>query len=496
MVSFPTQDEIDNLPFKIFNKSTSSPTLLIHNKNVVPQVVLKLWKKSDLPIYKALEYEKSVYSRKINPLIENNENAPFLKYIGEGNCANFLQIADYIGAKDEKAKNFLTLAFYIYEKVQDDFNYEILEEYKDMDVYKDYTEYGEKENIERIINAINYQCIILPFVNMIPFSEALECYDTHRIVDIFKNIMEGVFMLYRNDVSHNDLHDDNIMIEEDTDKVFIFDWDRSYCSEFGDNPMLDKNVCKKPCSSSQCNLFHRDGYCIDFYKILYYVLYSRRDWRTILENIGIVNVNYEALGTTLYDIIYKTIREHNNGFFNALYWDDDEGDEIKCSWLQDRDLVRNNGTTMRFLHDALGDYRIIYRNSLGEDRDELREIIPPDISRLYDRYIEAVDVVGEMKFGMLKTGNYPGNYPGKQKGKISDRKIRRKIKEPDINRLKNISHRGRTWKNFLDLKRLVNYISNGSDIEEKVVFLKNKKSPKPKSIVEIIMKNDRRKLEN
>ena len=117
MVSFPTQDEIDNLPFKIFNKSTSSPTLLIHNKSVVPQVVLKLWKKSELPIYKALEYERKIYDNKINPLIRYNENAPFLKYIGEGNCANFLQIADYIGARNEKAKNFLTLAFYIYEKV-------------------------------------------------------------------------------------------------------------------------------------------------------------------------------------------------------------------------------------------------------------------------------------------------------------------------------------------------------------------------------------------
>lgn len=485
MVSFPTQYEIDNLPFKIFNKSTASPSLIIHNKNVEPQVVLKLWKKSDLPIYKALEYERKIYENKIKPFVKD---APFLRYIGEGNCANFGQIADYLGARDEKSKNFLTLAFYIYEKVEDDFNYEILDAYTDPDMNV-YTEYGEKE---RLINDINYECIILPFVNMITFSDVLECYDTDRIIDIFKKIMEGLFMLYENNVSHNDLHDENIMIEEGTDKVFIFDWDRSYCSDFGDNPMLDKNVCKKPCSSSQCNLFHRDGYCIDFYKILYYVLYSRKDWRTILESIGILNINYEALGTTLYHIIYKTIEEHNNGFFNSMYWNEDERDEIKCSWLQDRDLVRKNGSTMRFLHDTLGDYRIIYRNSLEEGGDEL---IPEDISSVYDVYIKVLDGVGEMKFGMLKT-IYPLQYPDKYKEKISDKNIRIKIKKADINILKKISSRRRTWKNFLDLKRLINYISNGSNIEEKVVILKNKKPPKPKSIVEIIMKNDRRKFKN
>jgi serine/threonine protein kinase len=492
MVSFPTQDEIDNLPFKIFNKSSASPTLIIHNKSVVPQVVLKLWEKSDLPIYKALEYEKSVYSGKINPLIENNENSPFLKYIGEGNCASFNDLVSYLGITDnQKGKNFLNLVLYIYglnDESNKSFKYSSLAEY---DKYPDFIYPSVKEkNKLKSVEKKQYQCIILPYVHMITLDDALHSYSLDKILGIIKDILRGIYLLYKNNISHNDLHPRNVMIEEKTDKVHIFDWDRAYSPDIGLNPMLSSDVCEKPCSSSQCNIFHRDGYCIDFYKILFYILNYRdkyfSDWSDILDGIGIQN--YEVTeDVELYGLVMETLvgddAYYNKGFFNQIFPD---RENKKCSWLQERTLVTNEDTSMDNLHKELGPYQIIYMQCVKKDDGDIseleREILPEELAKYFERLLKRT----EEGFSFVKSLK-------KQPQQLLKQQVPFKQPQQPLKQQPKIP---KTFGNLLRLKDLINS-------KKLILPVKSQKKAqykpivaKPKSIVEIIMKNDQRKLEN
>lgn len=491
MQSFPTQDEIDNLPFKIFNKSSASPTLLIHNKKTDPQVVLKLWEKSELPIYKGLEYEKSVYSEKINPLIENNENSPFLRYIGEGNCASFKDLVSYLGITDnENAKNFLKLALYIYglkEEKNKTFKYSSLDEYNDkyLDfVYPSPRERNKLNSVERK----DYQCIILPYIYMITFKDALESYNSDNIIKIIRHILRGIYLMYTNNVSHNDLHPGNIMIEEKTNNVFIFDWDRAYCPELLDNPILSSDVCKLPCNISQCNIFHKDGYCIDFYKILFYILKKRedKDWQFILTSLGINNiVDLENREEDILGLVIKTILgediysrgDYNKGNFNMQI------EDKKCSWLQDRTLITEENTSMDNLHKKLGPYQIIYMKSVqiaGGDITELEsKPIPKELVKYFNHLLSGIQ---QTNFSFVKNS---------QKGHVKYPFQKELPFKQNLDKYPKIS---RTFGNLLRLKNLTN--------SKKIIFpidshkITENKPVKPKSIVKIIIDNDRRKFKN
>jgi hypothetical protein len=181
---------------------------------------------------------------------------------------------------------------------------------------------------------------------------------TSDIKTIIKKIVVGIFYMYKNGLVHNDLHSGNIMIENGTGKVLIFDWDRAYMNGQA-NPLLSDNICNKLCSSSQCNIFNTDDYAIDIYKILHYILKTRR------------NIDSEVLLNDLFDI-HSTIFDFfkltnilntltNTPFFNKLDYDG-----RYCTFLQKPDK------NMLYVMDNFGTIGIIF----AKTNPEIADILP------------------------------------------------------------------------------------------------------------------------
>ena len=140
--------------------------------------------------------------------------------------------------------------------------------------------------INFITNNLTFSCIITPVIsgfNVAPFSLVIDNTSSSlskRSIDItmksfcivFLNIVKGIQNLKKRYVAHNDLHYENILVQQldnGTFNTFIYDFDRSYSPMLGDNPLLNNNVCEGLCKSGQCNKY--DNW-LDFFKILYYIL--------------------------------------------------------------------------------------------------------------------------------------------------------------------------------------------------------------------------------
>ena len=172
------------------------------------------------------------------------------------------------------------------------------------------------------------------------------------------------------------------MIEKDTGNVLIYDWDRAYSPDLGENPLLDSNVCNTMplrCRESQCNLFQPEfqpvGYAIDFYKILFYVCRRRKaDIEHILTGIGLRNYWIPEKGY-LYQLVTDTLLDNdiNRGFFMIEIYGD-KGEEL-CSWLQNPTLENNSLGSMSVLANSLGDIDTIRGNVLLQEEEEAGEAV-------------------------------------------------------------------------------------------------------------------------
>lgn len=358
--------------FTINKKQSASPTIVIINKHVVPPTVLKLW--LDTPntfkdftenIKKSLDYEKDMYREKIRKIIEylesKGEDTLFLRYIGDSNCVNFTEIQKYLGIEDDSAEQKTLLKALMYYAANP------LKTHVDYNMCEFYSTNVSKFPMSGMRNYLKqtYKCIITPYIKSKTFKKCLKDYSTNDIVLLIKQIIKGIAYLYINKCSHNDLHYENILVD-DHNKVYIFDWDRGYSVEIGPNPITNDIFCNTiPASTfcnsgSQCNLYHKYGYSIDFYKILYYILKNRpTDFSQILDSIGIKN---QKIGENLaHIIIHHTIVTGNDSFF--IKFVDSKG---LCSWLQDPSILHNDFNLL-FLHSIIGKIQTIYYRITGSD---------------------------------------------------------------------------------------------------------------------------------
>lgn len=105
---------------------------------------------------------------------------------------------------------------------------------------------------------------------------------TADVVRYTKMCIKTLYVLYRNNVVHNDLHDGNVLMvtSEDTFIPLIYDWDRAYVKNYK-NPILNDTICVPLCSFGQCNIFNK-YLPTDFYKFMYYIIVQR------LEDINLI----------------------------------------------------------------------------------------------------------------------------------------------------------------------------------------------------------------
>ena len=281
------------LPFTIFKKNSASPTMVIKCKDSTGKlVVCKVWSAKDNSVEAlGLDYENRVYAEKIRKILVKEPNAPLVKYIGYGEM-NGVELGEFIGIKSEnfrlrsevkKAISYWHICCFLFTE----------------DPMREYSwDYKTIENSnasvsENPLEDMVFKFITLEYIDYHTFGEYIDTRSTKEVLDVLKQIVEAIYLMYNKKVVHNDLHSGNILISKDTKKVYVFDFDRVYMKG-NDNPQLNSDYCRGLCSYSQCNIYNEDGYAIDFYKMLSYVA-IRSDFGVILEAFGVHNSIYDQL---------------------------------------------------------------------------------------------------------------------------------------------------------------------------------------------------------
>lgn len=351
------------MKFKIFPKSSASPTLIIKTENqttkdgkpIVIKMWIKKWENNKLPYFntvRALAYERKIYEAKILPIImEGGEKVPFFKYLGSGCKITAEQFAEFIGVEHGKESEYIfygTLKEYVEEG---NTSSSTLDEKELREAYASLS----STELEQLKNE-EISCMMYPYVNYLTFDDYITRANSKELLEIFEHVVRGIYIMYKNRTVHNDLHSDNILIERETGKVMIFDFDRAYSPDIGDNPLLNTNKCGNGlCSYAQCNIYNDGGYAIDFFKILQYMTY-RKDFKTILSKL---NVNNRIKFLTKRTWILKSLKELGP-FFNY---------EKECSYLQYPDyamayISKQFGTIDEILYNLTGSKAVFRRSDV------------------------------------------------------------------------------------------------------------------------------------
>jgi serine/threonine protein kinase len=256
----------DKLTYKVLPKNSASPTIIVLNKT--KNQIYKCWNSAtDTKYTKGLEYEKFVYEKVIKQLLSEDQNLPFLRYIGEAKFS-IKDFAKYLDL-DKSSADTLKLSIMMFLNDEDNIN-----TFSSNELYNYAGSKSKYLTDKDMQDAVVLKMIVLPNIEFRTIKDILTVASTEKVVHIIRKIVEGLSALYKKGVVHNDLHHGNIMIENKTEKVLIFDWDRSYMKGYN-NPLISDQQCKGTCKRGQCNIFNPDGYSIDFFKILCYIIKSR-----------------------------------------------------------------------------------------------------------------------------------------------------------------------------------------------------------------------------
>jgi hypothetical protein len=341
-----------NYNFRILSKNSASPTIMIINK--VTNHIYKIWSSDDdSDEAKGLDYENKVYSEKIKPMLDKNPDLPFLQYIGYGE--NTIQkLEDDIKMISDEDRNLFRLAMLIFLR-----NPSVTDIKWDKDFFDEWKDRNNptEANINNVLN-IRVKIIILPTIKFKSLHNILRIASTDQMKNIIKRIVYGIYCMYNNELVHNDLHSGNIMIEDDTDKVLIFDWDRAYMNG-QPNPLLTSSPCDDGlCVQSQCNVYNIDGYAIDIYKILHYILSMRKDIDSDVLMADLFKIQPTRSDSEKLKKIYDTLTY--NPFFNYSIFTGH-----RCTFLQFPDKH------MRIVKDNFGSIEIILANTNSNIADDV-----------------------------------------------------------------------------------------------------------------------------
>lgn len=350
-------DLYTNLTYKILPKNSASPTIMIINKTTNPPTIMKIWDSRNVSeTAQGLNYELNTYKNVIKPITKKFKDVPLLPHIGNYTNITVKELGDMLNIKTKDSLFIFHLSFHIFLNNNDvQFRYD-----------KESLDYYLKNNSNNVKSPVNNRInlIILPYIKFNTLHQKITTCSTDMIISYIKQIVKAITFMYKFNLIHNDLHSGNVMIEEDTDDVLLFDWDRSYIKGFP-NPQLDSIRCRKDgsglCYYSQCNIFNEGGYAIDLYKILSYIL-ERSDASYIINKVFKIN-------DRLYDRdrIKRIIKKLtlNNFFMNPI---------TKCTYLQFPD------DKMKEIGEYFGTITEIYMKS----KDEYKSI--PLDSKIYNVY--------------------------------------------------------------------------------------------------------------
>lgn len=547
IAKIPNIDIRNSWKFKILDKSSASTSIIILTNSGKPDapgcptktyggdvpVAIKAWCKprEGRPAIleeEGLEYEKKVYYNHIRNIITKAPNAPFLRYLGDdNNCSTVQTLADYIGADTPGALATLCLAFYVMEAISISPEKYNLLRYRGITVdYTSRTFYRKYFGIFPVSDSVfNYRynkiinwkigAILLPAINFKKFQDII---GTDIQVNTFREVIKGLYIINHLKLTHNDLHTGNVMIEEKTNRVLIYDWDRSYSERLGPNSILDSDPCDGLCRSSQCNFFIQDR-PIDLLKILCYITPSRDNFNLLLQD-GLRLKNFSIEGRQKFDIIREGINSctENNCYYtfkdcSSLY------KPGQCPKLEE--ALAQMGQTWYQIHG------IAFRppGNIDPKRCPLVNKSRIIVASAMTAYVIVQDVVPKEKFGMLavelpqikrqydeddirtaKMYRYEELPPEIEKSNLKldesmEKQIRELTKHPlskdmkaEISRLQKIPNDQLTWNDYANLLDLSDYILYGPPIPIEKPKLKSADLVPAEPFVKIMMENDARKI--
>ena len=245
----------------IFIKETdsASETFLISFKlkDQDEKIFLKCWYNSN-PNVKRLNYETQVYNQISKNILKKYPNAPFINFFinavvknKESLYTKIIEMSDLNERDQEYLKNQL-------EFIEKRIKYNLQTKNRPSGRKRFY--------FAKQINYIATYSIENPksFLDLIRDTETT----TETLVMCLQQIIQGICMLRKNQISHNDLHAGNILFDKNL-KAHIFDFDRSYSTSLGNNQLEGFEYINNQ------NVFN--DWPLDFYKILCYVPIAVRD---------------------------------------------------------------------------------------------------------------------------------------------------------------------------------------------------------------------------
>jgi serine/threonine protein kinase len=379
--------------FKIFDKSSMSPTIMIKFHIDSKPVILKAWNTRDeSPAAKALTYEIKAYEE-INNLLEKDPTLPYIKYIGSGTSSVGDIGEQLIKIKSTEDRDFFKAACRLF----------FSNTAADKCIYS-------KKNLEKFRgvddNILSYKMtfIILPFIEYYRFTDFMNVYKSsiQSASLTIKELIRGIAVLYNNGIVHNDLHATNVMIGKTNSNIYIFDWDRSYIKDI-DNPLLNKDKCKGDCGNkSQCNIYNKGGYAIDMYKILSFILSIRvyDDSCQLLPRVfGIYDTEKSSLSCK--QIISKLIK--NQHFFTQdgctyLQYPDEEMTQIKELFGPINKIYENIDKNIE-KYDQLQNLKNSVKLSFNKKRKSKRK------SNKIDKQMNTSDLTVKQLYELVKKGD-------------------------------------------------------------------------------------------
>jgi hypothetical protein len=283
----------DQDDFKYFFKiwpNINSKTVFSDNKvNKLWLPIRDMWIKTCKSECDALNYEKKVYHLlddvKRNDVVRDN-NYTVTPILADSNKFFIEDFAKLLGDFKESDEDFELFVYIFYIWLKDpsqpnnSFSYN-KEKGKALSLSE-----IEKKLVKSIYNGITFSCIMTPVImgdNVTTFTRLIKNTKDNindgisvdvvmvNFCTVFVNIIKGIKNLKNKNIAHNDLHSGNIFVQRlsnNTFNTFIYDFDRSYSQAFGDNPLLNNDLCKDSCSNGQCNRY--DNW-LDFFKILHYI---------------------------------------------------------------------------------------------------------------------------------------------------------------------------------------------------------------------------------
>lgn len=315
-----------NNDLTILNKNSASPTLIV----VVGGKVIKLWltpsidppRKEDYNEYeyddeyeewsasRGLDYELISYKSIITPLVQESPDVSIMKFHGGFINNNFGVFTEHLYKKglSKSDMQYLYSAFNTYSS---NVNERIKYATKKAQFIKSWKDKGDENSLalSRVLNIKKISGIILPYVeNNHTLTDVIKRSRFEVAMKILLHVCVGIKKLHDNNVTHNDLHSDNILITENGFPL-IYDWDRAYIPVMGYNPQLTADCSTGLCAYSNCNIDVRE-YSIDFFKIFSY--FARRDdFAKFLDMVQVPDRTRDIRN------IRESFQILNEGFFNV-----------------------------------------------------------------------------------------------------------------------------------------------------------------------------------